>query len=108
MLAQAQMPKQQVRIQPAAVAPAARLDAGGAGDCLHATAQLSRASIHQALRMLPLGVRRAWRLQMAECHVCGETGVLEVIYCRSTAAALKQRATAVTPRPGRLRIGWIK
>ena len=51
------MPKQQVRIQPAAVAPATRLDAGGAGDCLHATAQLSRASIHQVLRMLPLGVR---------------------------------------------------
>ena len=53
-------------------------------------------------------VHRAWRLQMAECQVCGETGVLEVIYCRSVAAALKQRATAVTPRPGRLRIGWIK
>ena len=95
------MPKQQVRIQPAAVAPAARLDAGGAGDCLHATAQLSRASMHQLLRMLPLGVcvHRAWRLQMAECQVCGEIGVLEVIYCRSVAAALKQRATAVTPVP---------
>ena len=53
-------------------------------------------------------VHRAWRLQMAECQVCGETGVLEVIYCRSVAAALKERATAVTPRPGRLRIGWIK
>ena len=91
--------------------PPPGLDAGGAGDCLHATAQLSRASMHQLLRMLPLGVR-AQGLAAADggmpSLVCGETGVLEVIYCRSVAAALKQRATAVTPRPGRLRTGWIR